>query len=486
MAEIVVRSRVYCSKHDDNALVIHNGVVRFEKWKFAYEDCLYFSNVEEVEGFERMYGVAFPLFPSLKFRKAYANLCNDQTILTTPSGFEFWEDCLGPKHFLSELQIYAMEIEKVVSGVDTSFWTSYHERFQRMLGNPNRKVGLPIEGSLGQVGLANAFLSRERLLELRALPAISNGGTLACLRDIDFASNQVREVVGRGVVEVAPPCYSVVNTRTGRMTIRRGLDILTLKKEYRDILVSKFGEDGKVWYFDYSSLEPRVLLILARELAQGTSPNPSLIGNVPQRSASSSPPEDIYSNALEDLGLAGKVPRHIAKTAILSFLYGQGEDATADTLRPYISKPEEFISALSDYFGIDALKQKLAGDFVKSNGKQISNLYGRPILCEGARPYVLLNYFIQSTAVIVALLGFEAIINRLRENDLADMIRPIFFLHDAILIDIHNDLDYVVPKLERLGSTGIPKFKNHDFFLKAQTLESLLTKSQTPIAQANV
>ena len=55
--------------------------------------------------------------------------------------------------------------------------------------------------------------------------------------------------------------YNLVGTNTGRLTILAGPQILTLKKELRNILTSRF-EGGKIIQFDYTSLEPRVALML--------------------------------------------------------------------------------------------------------------------------------------------------------------------------------------------------------------------------------
>lgn len=252
---------------------------------------------------------------------------------------------------------------------------------------------------------------------------------------------------------VYPTHYTGTETKTGRLKVISGPNILHLKKEYRDMIVSAHGahgDRGKIVYLDYSSLEPRILLCVS---------NPSLIGSLPQ---------DIYSKMLADLNLSEKIPRTVAKTAILAALYGQKEENTIKTLSNYIGSAEDFLHLVNDYFGIESLKEKLAGDLLKTGGRYILNRYGRPIFCEDTKPYALLNYYVQSTAVDVAMLGFLNIINRLKEKSLLDKIRPIFILHDALFLDIHEDAYHVIPKIEKLGSTGIKGFKNIDFWLRSE------------------
>ena len=255
--------------------------------------------------------------------------------------------------------------------------------------------------------------------------------------------------------------YSTLETRTGRLKVIDGPNILHLKKDYRAMIKSTFGDEGKIWYLDYASLEPRILLSL--------NTTTSLIGSLPQRSASNLP-LDIYEKTLSDLGLEGKVPRNVAKTAILSALYGQSEENTIKQLSDYVEQPEDFVKSINDYFGIDALKQKLSEDLLKRNGKYITNYYGRPVVCDDTKPYALLNYYVQSTAVDVALLGFFAILQRLDKHELLDLVRPIYLLHDALILDVHNEVAHIIPKLEKLGSTGIMKFKHVDFFLRAEEM----------------
>ena len=69
----------------------------------------------------------------------------------------------------------------------------------------------------------------------------------------------------------------------------------------------------------------------------------------------------------------------------------------------------------------------------ESTGR-IKNFFGRPIKPSSARDSLLYNNYIQSTGVDVALLGFGQILDKAPSR-----VRPIFFIHDAMLVDIHPD-----------------------------------------------
>jgi hypothetical protein len=116
------------------------------------------------------------------------------------------------------------------------------------------------------------------------------------------------------------------------------------------------------------------------------------------------------------------------------------------------------------------LKNNNTKEYYKNNGKLIYNHYGRPIHCPETPSYKLLNYYIQSTAVDVALLGFSNIVNRIYKASLQEKIVPIFILHDALFVDIHEDYYYLVDKLCKAGSINIDKFEDTNFYLKVDNV----------------
>lgn len=244
------------------------------------------------------------------------------------------------------------------------------------------------------------------------------------------------------------PYYDRFGTITGRLKIAKGPNILNLKKEYRHVLESRFGENGKIYYFDYSSLEPRTILSVKGKT------------NIPQ---------DIYSHILKELNLINKVPREAIKVAVLSKIYGSSDAAIAKQLNKIVSYPEDIIKMVVEYFGIEQLRQTITEQYYKNDGMHIENQYGRHIQCEDTPAYRLLNYYVQSTAVDIAMLGFTNIVNRVALAGLQEYIVPIFILHDAIFFDIHNDYEYLVPKLCKAASTNIPGFEKENFFLKVDS-----------------
>lgn len=370
----------------------------------------------EMEEFCRLYGMDMPQWPPKNYKKVLSQIAPDQHI----DDVDWWK-IMGFKRYISNLQSLATKIEQHISEFDINYW---NDIYSRILYNLFEEID-------------NAVINKELYNRYRSEANASQMEILETFKPDEYG--YAERVI-----------YSGTETKTGRLKVTDGPNILHLKKEYRDMIISSHRDKGKIVYLDYSSLEPRILLCVS---------NPSSIGSLPQ---------DIYSKMLADLNLSEKIPRTVAKTAILSALYGQKEENTIKTLSNYIGSAEDFLNLVNDYFGIEKLKEKLAGDLLKTRGRYILNYYGRPIFCEDTKPYALLNYYVQSTAVDVAMLGFLNIVSRLKEHKLTDKIRPIFILHDALFLDIHEDAYHIIPKIEKLGSTGIKGFKNVDFWLRME------------------
>jgi hypothetical protein len=379
-------------------------------------DFISFSSQRKLIEFCRLYGVEPPAWPPQNFQRVLSQIAPE----IDHDEFQ-WFNIMGVKRYMLELQHMAQSFEQSVAKHNIGYWHDIYNRYVEGLFYEMQHCVL--DKTLYEKYKSEATASQMEILE-------------------SFKQDK------QGYV--SPAYYTGTETKTGRLKVMHGPNILHLKKEYRDMIISAHGSRGKIVYLDYSSLEPRILLCVS---------NPSLIGSLPQ---------DIYSKMLADLNLSEKIPRTVAKTAILAALYGQKEENTVKTLSNYIGSAEDFLRLVNDYFGIEKLKEKLAGDLLKTGGRYILNYYGRPIFCEDTKPYALLNYYVQSTAVDVAMLGFYNIVNRLKEKCLLDKIRPIFILHDALFLDIHEDAYHVIPKIERLGSTGIKGFKNIDFWLRSE------------------
>ena len=198
--------------------------------------------------------------------------------------------------------------------------------------------------------------------------------------------------------------YSQVDTLTGRLVVESGPQVLTLPKKYRDILGSRYS-NGKLLYIDFVSLEPRTALFASGRL----------------------PPQDIYHDISEQT-FAGAVPRDTVKLAVFCALFGAGSARLSEVLPPDLGlSPSQIITRIRQYFGADELTKTLRRQ-ADSLG-HTNNMFGRKIQLRDNSN--LLNHFLQSSAVDVAMLGFAQIIEKINKL----LALPIFVIHDALLLD---------------------------------------------------
>lgn len=220
----------------------------------------------------------------------------------------------------------------------------------------------------------------------------------------------VRSILGMSEGTKCPiPIYDRVSTKTGRLTIKQGPQVLTLKKDYRDIFRAN-SSSAKLYEVDFSSLEPRVA------------------SNIAQRS----PGKDVYMSFMEYAGI--NISRDAAKLAVLCSLYGAGKYNLQNQLKKQNSKvsADFLIRKVKDYFSVNKLLTSL-----KSQAKEsgfIKNYFDRPIIIDDARDSVLINNYLQSTAVDVSLMGFKKFC-----DDMKDKIRPVFIIHDALFFELEDN-----------------------------------------------
>ena len=199
--------------------------------------------------------------------------------------------------------------------------------------------------------------------------------------------------------------YKLTGTITGRLLVKENSPkVLTLPSRCRKIFESSFGNNGSVYNIDFVSLEPRV----ARKVLNRECEN------------------DIYEEIREKLDLI--IDRSIIKKAIISVLYGKhsGIDGISK------EKSDLILRCVNEYFSISELYE--AANKIYFN-KFRKNFYGRPILnLLEDKTNKIVNNYIQSTAVDVALTYFSNI-----SKDFKSKIKPLFVLHDALVIDMHND-----------------------------------------------
>ena len=380
----------------------------FEKVETIEDGILVVNDTPEFNTICSLYDYQLPSFPSEKYKKPF------EYIGTRKNKIQ-WHLTLPTKVYKQEVVGFINNVIDFLSSVDLSYYYDIYNPTESLFGTIQR-----------------AKINSKKIFAY-----------LADQSDKQDKSHLKTMLPYGDYAEVAQ--YTRLDTRTGRLTHPAGPRILNLQKKYRDVVESRFEEDGDIWYFDYSSLEPRVLL--------------SMHGK-------KDIPQDIYTNVISELNITA--PRAAIKTTILSRLYGAGENSIVYQLKDLVEYPESIIEIVDDYFQINELKAKLNDEYIASGHKRIFNYYGKPIHCPDVDPYKLINYFIQSTAVDVAMLGFNELIRRIALANLLDWIVPVFVIHDAIVLDIHKDYNYLIPRICKAGSINIKKFEKTNFFLNAE------------------
>ena len=223
----------------------------------------------------------------------------------------------------------------------------------------------------------------------------------------------------------AVPLYSQTSSATGRLTVKSGPSILTLPSKCRDLIRTSFPH-GRVVQIDFVSLEPRVAKYISGFDA----------------------PTDIYSDMCSTL-FNGSIDRKTAKLATLSALYG-ASSKKLDAVTGADRTGKHLIRSVRRYFGIDRLESELKSSMI-SHGK-ILNAYGRPLHPGTTSSHVLVSHFIQSTSVDVALCGFSDLLESFKVHNLN--IRPLYIIHDALVIDVEEAQYNTMQTLVQNGVTN--------------------------------
>ena len=204
------------------------------------------------------------------------------------------------------------------------------------------------------------------------------------------------------------PKYSRVKTKTGRLTVKDGPNVLTMPAGFR-----KGIENG--YSMDFISMEPNMLLAV-----QGIKPRNNLY-------------ETIKKEVFND-----SISRIKVKIATMSALYGDNRNDSNS-------------KKISEYFNVEKVIKKL-NNLVKNDS--ITNIYGRLINLNGARKKHLLSLWLQSSATEASIIGF----NRIRKEY---NINPHWLIHDGLMFtyndkveiekEVHVGIKYPLPiKVEKL------------------------------------
>lgn len=230
--------------------------------------------------------------------------------------------------------------------------------------------------------------------------------------------------------------YDRFGTRTGRLTAKSGPNVLTLKKDFRDMIVSSFS-GGSIVSVDFSALEARILLYEGGGVC---------------------PEADLYSYISSQV-FGGSVSRKMIKGAVISELYGSSKAALGNALGISGKELDDFVSRVKNFFRTIDLKKKVKGEFIQKG--HITNHYGRRIAIEDPLDHIFVNSWAQSTGVDVSLLGFSKIVESLAGDP---GVRPLFVLHDALILDVHPDS---MQSVQSIKSINVPGF-SQEFFLKVE------------------
>ena len=214
--------------------------------------------------------------------------------------------------------------------------------------------------------------------------------------------------------------YDQVKTITGRLINEKNSPrILTLPARCRKIFDTRWGKEGSLLYLDFKNLEPRVL----RKINGKESP------------------DDIYTDISKDLSF--ETDRLVIKRAIISILYGSSQkiQGLSET------RSNEVLEAVEEYFDVE----KIAKEASKVNEIGCrNNFFGRPIWnIDETKENKIMNNYVQSTAVDVALSYFSEICYNID----FEFAKPVFIIHDGLVVDVHNSYKEYFVNLINKGYT---------------------------------
>lgn len=225
----------------------------------------------------------------------------------------------------------------------------------------------------------------------------------------------------------SPVVYDRFGTRTGRLTVKSGPGILTMKKEYKDVIVPSVP-GGHIVSVDFSALEVRVLL----HEAGGTCDS-----------------SDLYEHISNEL-FFGKVDRKSVKAAVIAESYGSSKSVLSTFLKIGGRELDEFVEKIRSYLGIKELREKVSGQYWKDG--HIRNKYGRRVAIDAPQGHIFVNSYAQSTGADVSLMGFSEVVQSLMKSP---GVRPLFVVHDELILDVSPER---MEEVSRITSVKVPGF----------------------------
>ena len=233
--------------------------------------------------------------------------------------------------------------------------------------------------------------------------------------------------------------YNQSATVTGRLTVASGPQVLILPKKYRDIMSSRYP-CGKVFQVDFVSLEPRVARLSS--------------GNISD--------DDVYMQLSHELFNSG-LTREQCKIAVLCSLYGASKHKLSKMLGPS-HDASYVISRIKKFFGVQDILKNIKPQL--KQGACFRNYFGRIVQPDRSDDNALVNYYIQSSAVDAATLGFISLKKKI--NKLSLRCIPTFVIHDAMIVDVHKEDEEKFKEL-LCGGIDIPTLGEFPVTLSAIT-----------------
>lgn len=211
-----------------------------------------------------------------------------------------------------------------------------------------------------------------------------------------------------------PLKMNMFGTRTGRLSVESGIDILHLPKNYRNIMRSKF-DGGEIHVLDYNAMEIRVAAFLIENFEV----------------VETSDLHRYFANKV----FGSEDKRDLFKKMFFPVFYGSSINKVSGICDITISEATRATNKIKNIFPFHKVIELVK---ILGNDKPyIENCFGRPVFLDDRNTpdYKLVNYFIQSSAADLALQSLYSVVKYIKDNKLKS--GPIYIHHDAIAIDVH-------------------------------------------------
>lgn len=262
------------------------------------------------------------------------------------------------------------------------------EKLKNVLRDPSNRIYI------------KPYIKQKKFLRSLSRPSVSTTIPIDVKREIknDHTLRRVQEYCNSSSKTI----YSMSGTSTGRLTVIKGPNILTLPAVSRKAILPK-DEKSKILQIDLTAAEPHLALLVAEKKI----------------------PEDIYTSIATDV-LEESVTRKDAKLITLSALYGQSASNLSKTLPDNINA-RSVIRKTKEYFDVEKIRKNLVSDLYEG---RLRNILGRPLKLERDRKDLVISHFLQSSVAECSILLFDDFCERLKNH-----IIPYYVIHDALIFE---------------------------------------------------